>query len=98
CGFRSVSKVCMDSYRATSLRSSTEQSYTRAIQGLSNSRTRSTQVAQMSKALDLRIEWLPAPGVSTPELAATWARYEAWIDGRCVTQVEASDGTLRRSV
>src|SRR4051794_12075822 len=52
----------------------------------------------MIKAFDLRIEWLPAPGVSTSELAATWARYEVWINGRCVTQVEDSDGNLRRSV
>lgn len=52
----------------------------------------------MSKVLDVRIEWLPAPGVSTPELAATWARYEVWVEGRCVTQVEATDGTFRRSV
>jgi hypothetical protein len=52
----------------------------------------------MSTAFELRIEWLDAPGVSTPELAATWARYEIWVGGRCVTQVEASDGTFRRSV
>lgn len=52
----------------------------------------------MSDALDIRVEWLDGPGVTTPELAATWARYEIWVDGRCVTQVEAPDGTLRRSV
>lgn len=52
----------------------------------------------MSDDIDIRIEWLDAPGVSTPELAATWARYELWVDGRCATHVEAEDGTLRRSV
>lgn len=52
----------------------------------------------MSGAVDVRIEWLDGPGVTTPELAATWARYEIWIGNRCVTQVEAPDGTLRRSV
>ncbi len=52
----------------------------------------------MTDALDVRIEWLDAPGVTTPELAATWARYEVWVGGRCVTQIEAPDGTLRRSV
>lgn len=52
----------------------------------------------MSDALDFRIEWLDAPGVTTPELAATWARQEIWVGGRCVTQAEAPDGTLRRSV
>jgi hypothetical protein len=52
----------------------------------------------MSEAFTVRIEWLDAPGVSTPELAATWARYEIWVGGRCVTQVEESDGTFRRSV
>src|SRR5215468_10061643 len=52
----------------------------------------------MSAALDIRIEWLDAPGISTPELAATWARYQVWVGGRCVTQVETADGTIRRSV
>jgi hypothetical protein len=52
----------------------------------------------MSEAFTVRIEWLDAPGVSTPELAATWARYEIWVAGSCVTQVEDSDGTFRRSV
>jgi hypothetical protein len=55
-------------------------------------------MAAMSAALTVRIEWLDAPGVSTPELASTWARYEIWIGDRCVTQVEESDGTFRRSV
>jgi hypothetical protein len=52
----------------------------------------------MSGVFEVRIEWLEAPGVTTPELAATWARYEIWLDGRCVTQVETMDGTFRRSV
>jgi hypothetical protein len=52
----------------------------------------------MSGTFEVRIEWLEAPGVTTPELAATWARYEIWLGGRCVTQVEAADGTFRRSV
>ena len=52
----------------------------------------------MSAALDFRIEWLDAPGVTTPELAATWSRYEVWVGARCITQVETSDGTFRRSV
>jgi hypothetical protein len=52
----------------------------------------------MSGTLEVRIEWLDAPGVTTPELAATWARYEVWVNSRCATQVEAADGTLRRSV
>src|SRR5713101_4285320 len=55
-------------------------------------------MATMSAAFEVRIEWLEAPGVSTPELAATWARYEIWSNNRCVTQVEAADGTFRRSV
>jgi hypothetical protein len=52
----------------------------------------------MSDAFTVRIEWLDAPGVSTPELAATWARYEIWIGAECVTRVEEQDGTFRRSV
>lgn len=51
----------------------------------------------MSEGIEFRIEWLDAPGVSTPELAATWARYEIWVAGTCVSQVDA-DGTFRRSV
>lgn len=52
----------------------------------------------MSTSFDFRIEWQNAPGVTTPELAFTWARYEIWIGDRCVTQVETSDGTFRRGV
>lgn len=52
----------------------------------------------MNVSLDTRIEWLEAPGVTTPELAATWARYEIWVGNRCVTQVEANDGNFRRGV
>ncbi|MBO0805276.1 MAG: hypothetical protein J2P25_19630 [Nocardiopsaceae bacterium] len=52
----------------------------------------------MSTRFEVRVEWLDAPGVVTPELAATWARYEMWVGSRCVTQVEADGGTFRRSV
>ena len=52
----------------------------------------------MNTALTLRVEWLDAPDVSTPELAATWARYEIWSENDCLTQVEASDSTFRRGV
>jgi hypothetical protein len=52
----------------------------------------------MTGGFDVTIEWLEAPGVTTPELAATWARYEIWVGDRCITQVEAADGTFRRSV
>ena len=52
----------------------------------------------MSDAFGVRLEWLDAPGVSTPELGSTWARYEIWIGDRCATQVEDSDGMFRRSV
>jgi len=49
-------------------------------------------------AFDVRLEWLEAPGVTTPELAGTWARYEIWAGDRCATQVEGADGTFRRGV
>lgn len=52
----------------------------------------------MSGSLHFRIEWLEAPGVSTPELAATWARYEIWANNNCLNQVETRDATFRRSV
>lgn len=55
-------------------------------------------MAQVSTPFKVRIEWLDAPGVTTPELAATWARYEIWLGDRCITQVETPDGTFRRSV
>jgi hypothetical protein len=55
-------------------------------------------VVGMSTPFAVRIEWLDAPGVTTPELAATWARYEVWLGTRCVTQVETADGNFRRSV
>ena len=52
----------------------------------------------MSASFGFRIEWLEAPGVATPELAATWARYEIWAGDRFITQVETADGTFRRAV
>ena len=52
----------------------------------------------MSDSFRVRVEWLEAPDVSTPELASTWARYEIWVDRSCVTQVETGDATFRRSV
>jgi hypothetical protein len=52
----------------------------------------------MTLDIDLRVEWLEAPDVTTPELAATWARYELWVGDRCVTQVEEEGGNLRRAV
>lgn len=52
----------------------------------------------MSEPFNVRVEWLDAPGVATPELAATWARYEVWVGSACATQVETADGTLRRSI
>lgn len=48
--------------------------------------------------LSYRVEWLEAPDVSTPELAATWARYEIRVGQQCVTQVEAGESNFRRSV
>lgn len=36
--------------------------------------------------LDFRIEWLAAPSVRTPILAATWARLEIVAGGKLVTQ------------
>ncbi|WP_239394474.1 ImmA/IrrE family metallo-endopeptidase [Frankia sp. CiP3] len=52
----------------------------------------------MSVGIELQIEWFDAPGVRAPELAATWARYQLWVGGSCVTQVEEPDGTFRRSI
>ena len=82
--------------RKPGLRSTPQQLGSRPVQGLSDPRPRSSRVADVS-AFEVRVEWLDAPDVSTPELAATWARYEVWVDDRCVTQVE-SDSTFRRGV
>jgi hypothetical protein len=46
----------------------------------------------------VHVEWLEAPGVTTPELAVSWARYEIWLGDTCLTQVETRDSTVRRSV
>jgi hypothetical protein len=55
-------------------------------------------VVVVTEALRIQVEWLDAPGVVTPELAATWGRYQLWIGDKCVTQVEAQNGDLRQSV
>lgn len=47
----------------------------------------------------LEFEWLPAAGVTSPDLAATWASLTIWIAGECVTQVEDTvSGSARRSL
>lgn len=44
-------------------------------------------------------EWLPAPDVRAPELAATWARLQMHVRGACPTLVEdVESGSARRSV
>lgn len=52
----------------------------------------------MTDPFEIRVEWLDAAEVVTPELAATWARYEVWAGGRCATYVEPGKGAIRRSV
>jgi hypothetical protein len=57
-------------------------------------------VAEMSENRDFRIDvdWDSAPDVATPELRATWADLSLWCGTRCITAVEDSEGTYRRSV
>jgi hypothetical protein len=55
-------------------------------------------VVAVTAGVETRIEWLDAPDVSTPELAATWARYQVWVGDQCVTAVATRDGTSRNSV
>lgn len=57
-------------------------------------------MADMTDARDLEIrtEWESAPGVRTPELAATWARLSIWVRGTCVTSVEDRNGSFRRAI
>lgn len=57
----------------------------------------------MSAAVELPMrfvyEWERGEGVVAPELAATWARLELWVDDNCITQVEDLDsGSARRSI
>lgn len=54
----------------------------------------------MSANLRFRIEWEPMVGtVRAPELRATWARLEAWLDDVCATLAEdVSTGSVRRSI
>jgi len=52
-----------------------------------------------SQAVSYRIEWEPAPGIRGNEHRATWARFELWVDGECITQVEDKiSGSARRSI
>jgi len=54
----------------------------------------------MSADLRFRFEWEPIAGaVRAPELRATWARLEAWLDDVCATLAEdVSTGSVRRSI
>lgn len=54
----------------------------------------------MSANLRFRFEWEPIVGtVRAPELRATWARLEAWLDDVCATLAEdVSTGSVRRSI
>jgi hypothetical protein len=51
-----------------------------------------------SRSFRIDVEWDSAPGVATPELAATWARFAIWIGSQSPTSVEDSGGVYRRSV
>jgi hypothetical protein len=57
-------------------------------------------VVEMNESRDFRIDvdWDSAPDVVTPELRATWSDLSIWCGARCVTAVEDSEGTYRRSV
>lgn len=54
----------------------------------------------MTASLRFRFEWEPIVGtVRAPELRATWARLEAWLDDVCATLAEdVSTGSIRRSI
>jgi hypothetical protein len=58
------------------------------------------KVAGVSESRNFRIdvEWDSAPGVATPELAATWARFALWVGSQSPTSVEDSAGVYRRSI
>ncbi len=52
-----------------------------------------------SAPLQLLVDWERAPGVTSPELAATWCRLEIVVRGRPVTLVEDTrGGGIRRAV
>jgi hypothetical protein len=56
-------------------------------------------MAEPLSELRFEYEWEPAPGVGTPELAATWARLEISVGGSCVTRVEDPESrSTRRSL
>lgn len=49
--------------------------------------------------LEFRFEWETVPGVRAPELHATWARLEVWVNSECASLLEERDtGAARRSV
>lgn len=51
------------------------------------------------QALEFRFEWENVPGVRAPELRATWARLEVWVNADCASLVEErATGAARRSI
>jgi hypothetical protein len=46
----------------------------------------------------IEVDWSPAQGVVTPELAATWCNLKIWVRGQCITTVEAVDSGIRRGI
>ncbi len=56
-------------------------------------------VIDTASPLLLTVEWERAPGVTAPELAATWCRLEITVRGRSLTLVEdRRGGGIRRAV
>lgn len=52
----------------------------------------------MTDSLRLVVDWVDAEGVTTPELAATWARWQLWVGDRCVTDLRDAAGDRDRAV
>ncbi len=46
----------------------------------------------MGNLLSIRTEWLPAEGIASAELSATFCRLEIWLGGQCLTRVEDQRG------
>lgn len=52
-------------------------------------------MVEVTSAFEIEISWERAPGVTSPEIGATWARMVVKVDGRVVTLLSGADGTPR---
>src|SRR5438874_4717883 len=101
-GRRAVSAVRVAAYWGCRFRGSADELGARLVQGISARQDRVAQVADMidlEGTLLVEVDWEPADGVTTPELAATWCRLEIQVGQDHVTAVEdGRNASIRRGI